>query len=74
MDVVDVGEPGPAVLLRDGDSEHAEAAGALERVHGKVLGFVPLGEVRLDLAERKVAHHLLNLGLLVGEAEIHSGS
>ncbi len=72
FDVVDVRQPRAAVLLGEGHAEHAQLAGALEGIDGKVLRFVPLREVRLDLALREIAHHLLDLQLLVGQTEIHS--
>src|SRR4051794_38274454 len=74
VNVINVRQSRAAVLLGDRHAQHAEAAGTLENLGGKVLRLIPLHQMRLDLAERELAHHLLNLSLLVGKTEIHSHS
>ena len=62
----------PHRVKKTRDPEHAELACAFERIDGKVLLFVPLRQVRLDLALGKIAHHLLDLQLFVGKTEVHA--
>ena len=59
VDVVDVRQPGAAVLLGKDHAEHPELAELFERFEREVLRLVPLHDVRLDLALGEVAHHLL---------------
>src|SRR5438270_388740 len=75
IDVVDVRKMRAAILVGNRHAEHSELARFAEDVSRKMLRLVPLHQVRLDLALGELAHHLLDLLLLFGQAEVHaSGS
>jgi hypothetical protein len=68
-DVVDVGEAGTAVRLRDEDTEHPEVSETRDDVAGEGLCLVPLHDVGRDLGFRELADHLPDGELVVRELE-----
>ena len=63
------GEPGPAVLLRGGQSEQAQTAHRAHDVEREVVVAVPPGGVRGDLGLRELAHRPAELLVLARQFE-----
>ena len=64
---------GAAVLLADGNAQHAQAAHLLPQVHGKLVCPVDLSRARCDLGLCKFTHRVAQCVDVFAELEIESG-
>ncbi len=71
--VLDIAEPGAAVLLRDRHPEKAELSQFREQFAREMRLFVPPSGVRYDLVLGHLARHVADRLLIFGQLEIHTG-
>src|SRR5581483_10819425 len=71
--VLDVAEPGAAVLLGEDDAEEAQLAELRHHLARELLRLVDLLDDGVDLAAGELAHRLLDVPLLRGEREADAG-
>ena len=69
--VLDVAHARAAVFDGKDGPQQAQSAQFLHRFQGKFAGFVPLHDIGRNFALGELAHHLLQLQLLIRELEIH---
>ncbi len=65
QNVLDIAEPGPAVLFRYQDAEQAEFAELAEELAWEVLLAIPLHRVGRDLVARQIANHVSDGKLII---------
>ena len=72
--ILDVSVARTAVFVGKNAAHQAQPAELLDDLQGIARGLIPLANVGSDLARGKVAHHGLQLPLLVAEFEVHAAS
>jgi hypothetical protein len=72
-DVGDGVEAGAAVGFRGEHAATAQGAEFLDDVEGKVIGALPVFDVRADFGVHEVANGAADEELVIGEGEVHGG-
>jgi hypothetical protein len=72
-DVGDGVEAGTAPLFGHEHAAAAESAKFLDGVQGKVVGALPISDVRANLSLHELAHGVADEELVISEGEIHGG-
>ncbi len=72
--ILEVAEPGPAVLLREDNSQQPHVRQLGNDLRGEASRLVPFHDVGKDLRFGELADGAANLLLLFGQAEVHSTS